>query len=612
MVPISGYRGKILRINLTEKEVKTEPLDEENARKFVGGSGLGAYYYYKFMEQKVVEALSPENILIFFTGPLTGLPTACSGRFSICSRSPLTGIWGEANSGGKFGPELKFAGYDGIIVEGKSESPVYIYINDEKIEIRNAYDYWGMGVFESQEKILQSLGDNTFKIACIGPAGENLVKFASIMNDGARAAGRTGLGAVMGSKMLKAIVVKGSNKHFSLPEEFKEVSQEAQDTIMKDFSTELSHDLGTAGYVDLAVDMYGDLPIRNWSQGTYENAFNISGATMSETILVGRKACYRCPIACGREVEIPEGKYKLPITKGPEYETIGAFGTNLLIDDLEALAYANYMANSYGIDTISAGATIGVFLDLVSNNAIPKEDLLDKLDYSFGNPDTLIKLLRIISYREGIGNLLAEGSKKLAEHYDQPDVSPQIAGLEVPYHDPRAFSGMAVHYLTSPRGACHLNGDAYLVLQGLIFPELGIDDIPNRFENKGIAKQMANIQSYRQLYNAMTICQFYNPPAKLVAKLLGIAMREDIVLEELILLGERIFALKRLINLKLGWKTEWEKIPQIMLQKLEGPTEGNIPDYETQLKEWYTYRNYDRNTGEPKTDELKRLELLNF
>ncbi len=612
MVLISGYRGKILRINLTEREVKTEPLDEENARKFVGGSGLGAYYYYKFIEQKVVEALSPENILIFFTGPLTGLPTACAGRFSICSRSPLTGIWGEANSGGKFGPELKFAGYDGIIVEGKSENPVYVYINDEKVEIRDAKDYWGMEVFESQEKILRDLEDDTFKIACIGPAGENLVKFASIMNDGARAAGRTGLGAVMGSKMLKAIVVKGSNKHFSLPEEFKEVSQEAQDIIMNDFSTELSHDLGTAGYVDLAVDMYGDLPIRNWSQGTYENAFKISGATMSETILVGRKACYRCPIACGREVEIPEGKYKLPKTKGPEYETIGAFGTNLLIDDLEALAYANYMANSYGIDTISAGATIGVLLDLVSKNVIPKGDLLDKLDYSFGNPEILIKLLRIISYREGIGNLLAEGSKKLAEHYNQPDVSPQIAGLEAPYHDPRAFSGMAVQYLTSPRGACHVNGDAYLVLQGMTFPELGIDDIPNRFENKGIAKQMANIQSYRQLYNAMTICQFYNPPATLVAKLLGMAMREDIVPEDLILLGERIFALKRLLNLKLGWKTEWEKIPSVMLQKLEGPTEGNIPDYETQLKEWYIYRNYDRNTGEPKTDELKRLELLSF
>ncbi len=608
-----GYRENILRVNLTTREISNEALDLEGAKLFVGGSGLGAFYYHKITENKTIAPLSPDNPLIFMTGPMTGLPTSCSGRFSICSRSPLTGFWGESNSGGFFGPELKFAGYDGIIIEGAADNPVYLHIEDGKVEIVDAEKYWGKGVFDCQKQLLEDLSNGSYKIACIGQAGENLVRYASIMNDDARAAGRTGLGAVMGSKNLKAIAVKGSNKNFKLPDEFKIKSQEAYDFIKEDFSVEMTRELGTSGFVDVAIDMYGDMPIRNWSESSFEGSFKISGATMAETILVGRKACYRCPIGCGRVVEITEGEYKLEKTKGPEYETLGAFGTNLKIDNLEALAFANYKANDYGMDTISAGTTIGLFLDLISKGFVAEKDIPSGIKCDFGNPETLLKFLDLITHRKDIGNFLAEGSKLLAERYHYLELAPQIAGLEAPFHDPRAFSSMAILYLTSPRGACHNHGDGYLVQQGIEYPEIGVNNLPeDRFENSGIAKQMVRLQSYRQLYNAMTICQFYNPPVSLVGELLGMAMNEEINTEKIIELGDRIYGIKRLINLKLGWKPELQKLPRVMKSRLDGPTEGNTPDITIQLKEWYEYRNYNLETGYPNKEELERLGLVSY
>jgi aldehyde:ferredoxin oxidoreductase len=265
------------------------------------------------------------------------------------------------------------------------------------------------------------------------------------------------------------------------------------------------------------------------------------------------------------------------------------------------------------MDTISAGTTIGLFLDLVSKGFVPEHDIPEDIDCEFGNPDTLLMLLELIAKREGIGNFLAEGSKLLAERYHYLELAPQVAGLEAPFHDPRAFSGMAILYLTSPRGACHTNGDSYMIQQGLSFPELGIDDLPNdRFENKGIAMQMARIQSYRGLYNAMSLCQFYNTKASFVAELLGLAMNQDFELDDLNLLGDRIFALKRLINLQLGWNPSLQVLPNVMRQRLEGPTEGHTPDIKIQLQEWYDFRNYDIETGYPREETLNRLGLDEF
>ncbi|MHA1630633.1 MAG: aldehyde ferredoxin oxidoreductase family protein [Candidatus Heimdallarchaeota archaeon] len=608
-----GIRGKLLKVNLTTQEITTEPLPLEIVQKFSGGSGLGAYLYYQFIKnlEVIPEAFASENPLYFLTGVLTGLPAYCTSRSTFCSRSPLTNIWGESNVGGKIGPALKFAGFDGVVITGAATEPTILVIDDGKARLSPAKTYWGKGTYEVQKQLTKDFKEEKIEVAVIGLAGENLVKYACIMTGNGRTAGRTGLGAVMGSKNLKAIVIKGTNTTFDLPSDFKEVSKQGLEECRDGFSFELLQEFGTAGNVDVALEMYGDMPIKNWSQGTIENAGDLSGITMAETILVGKKACYRCPIACGREIEIPTGPYKLPRIDGPEYETCASFGTNLGITDLEVVAYANVRANDLGMDTISAGETIAVLFDLVEKGVIPKKVLPANCKCTFGDDSSLITLLEVIAKREGIGDVLAEGSKFLAEKYKQAELAAQVNGLEAPYHDPRAFSGMALMYVTSPRGACHLNGDAYLTQQGQYFPEIDVEGIPDdRFANEGIVKALTNLQSYRQVYNAIGICQFYNPTATTIAQLLSLAQAQKISPEELIILGDRLFALKRLINLKLGWNPRNERLPRVMLQKLTGPTDGHVPDVQYQLKEWYSYRNYDQETGRPNKEKLEELGLL--
>jgi len=612
---MSGFRGTIIKVNLSKQIVTKEPLNLKNAKKFIGGSGLSAYYFYKDISKYKTppEPFNPLNPLLVMSGVLTGLPLFCASRTSICSRSPLTGIWGESNFGGYFGPDLKFAGYDGIIILGRSYKPTCLVIDDDSIDIIDALDYWGNGTFKTIKKIPKDLNSNKYQVICIGPAGENLVKYACIMTTGGRSAGRTGMGAIMGSKNLKAIAVKGSNKDFNLPKKFEDISKESHEAVKEDFMYGLLKELGTSGIVDVSLDMYGDMPIKNWSQGTFEKGNNLSGSIMKETIFTESSRCFNCPIGCGRKIKIPEGQYKLPETFGPEFETLASFGTNLLIGDLEAVSYANHIANDYGIDTISSGVVIGVLFYLIENKCVPKSDLPPDIKCSFGNPQALIALLRMITYRKGIGDLLAEGSKKLAQHYGKPEYAPHIAGLEAAFHDPRSFPGMGLMYVTSPRGGCHLDGDAYLAHQGLIFPEIGVIDLPeDRFENVGLAKPLINLQSYRQLFNALGVCQFYNSPAKYIAELLGIAIDEKIKTSDLITIGDRIFALKRIVNILLGWKPEWQKLPDIMLKRLDGPTEGNIPDINIQLKEWYHYRGYDFKTGKPSKKVLKHTGLLDL
>lgn len=612
---MSGFRGKILRIDLTNKKIKEEKLDINAAHEFLGGSGLAVHYYWHHIKNKkeIPEPLSAENPLIFLTGILTGLPSYCTARAVFCSRSPLTTIWGEANIGGKIGPRLKFAGYDGIIFEGKSEKPVYVSINDSKIEIKNAEAFWGKGTYDTLEIVRKEIGNKKAEVVCIGPAGENLVKYSCIMTHGGRAAGRTGMGAVMGSKNLKAIAVYGTNNKFDLPDEFALLSKDAYNSVKEDYAVEIFSEFGTSGYVDVALDHYGDMPIRNWSKGILENGGDLSGITMAETILTGKSTCYRCPIACGREIQIKKGKFKTNKTDGPEFETLASMGSNLSITDLEAVAFANIKANDFGIDTISTGGTIGVFFDLVEKGLIPKDDLPKNIRSKFGDVDSLLKLIELISYREGIGDTLAEGSRFLAKKYGRLDLAPQVAGLEAPYHDPRAFSGLAVMYVTSPRGACHLNGDAYFAQQGFIFPDIGVDNLPDDpSENEGVVKPLINLQSYRQIYNSIGMCQFFNPSASKMARLISIAIGKNISARDLLLIGDRIFGLKRILNLKLGWSPSLEFLPKVMLQKLEGPTKGSVPDVKIQLDLWYKYRNYNRKTGIPSKSELKRLNLEDY
>jgi aldehyde:ferredoxin oxidoreductase len=611
---MSGFRGKILRVNLSTKEITEENLDLQIARAFLGGSGLAAYYYWQKIKNldKIPEPFSSKNDLYFMTGVLTGLPSYSTPRSNFCARSPLTGIWGESNIGGKIGPFLKFAGFDGLIIEDIADHPVFLEINNSEVEIHDANDFWGLGTYETLEKISKSIGNSKSETVCIGPAGENLVKYANIMASGGRAAGRTGMGSIMGYKKLKAITIFGNNRKFDLPDEYDHLTKAAYDYVSKDYAVEIFSEFGTAGYVDAALEYFGDMPIKNWSKGTLEDGSKIAGTTMNETILIGKSTCYLCPISCGREIEIKKGKYKLK-KDGPEFETLASLGSNLMITNLEAVAYANCLANDLGMDTISAGATIGVLFDLVEKKIIPKRDLPKNVGCTFGDADSLMELLNLISKRDGIGNILADGSKALAEKYNKIELAPQVAGLEAPFHDPRAFCGLAIVYVTSPRGACHLNGDAYFAQQGVTFPEVGVSDFPSsRFDNEGVVKPLVKLQNYRQVFNAIGLCQFFNTPPNILAKQLSIAMNTTITLSDLILYGDRLFSLKRLINIKLGWDPSLEFLPKVMLQKLDGPTDGHVPNVQLQLKDWYKLRNYDRKTGKPSKEELKRLGLEKF
>lgn len=606
----------LIRINLDRNDITTETVPPELIQKYFGGSGLSAYLYYEeiIRYERPPDPLSANNPLIIMNGILTGLPFYSSSRMSICSRSPLTTIWGESNIGGHFGPILRHAGYYGIIITGRSPKPIRINIDDNEVSLQDASEYWGMGTYETIERVSDKSSSKKCQTLCIGPAGENQVSYACIVGNKGRTAGRTGMGAVMGSKNIKAIVVKSSrsSRNLSTPD-ISELSKESLKEVKDGFMYELLNELGTAGNVDLALDMYGDMPIKHWSQGTYEHGANLSGASMSETILTGKSACYRCPIACGREIEIKQGPFQLKKTDGPEYETLASFGTNLLIDDLEAVSFANHKANDLGLDTISSGSVISLLIHFIEKGVIDKSVLPKEISGTYGDVDSLLKLLNSIAYRKGIGDLLAKGTKHLAEYYGRPEDAPQVAGLEAAYHDPRAFSGMGLMYVTSPRGACHLNGDAYLAQQGLTFPEIGVDDLPDdRFANSGIAKSLVNLQSYRQVYNAIGICQFYSPPATIIAQLLGKVLATPLEPMEIITIGERLFAIKRIINKMLGWKVEWQRLPKIMLKSLDGPTEGNVPDVQIQLKEWYELKEYDINTGMPSIDILKRLSLQNL
>jgi len=604
---IGGYIGKILEVNLSPLKIRERELDLTGAKSFLGGSGLACWLIYHLVS-KETDPLSPQNPLIFMTGPLTGTAAPSCGRYVVCAKSPLTNIWGESNAGGYFGPKLKFAGYDGIIFTGKTDTPIYLAILNGKAEIKDARHLWGKNVYETQRLIAEEIGDRRVSIACIGPAGEKGVLYASVMNDGGRAAGRTGMGAVMGAKNLKAIAVMGWGKiPLAQEQDFKQVAKEAHKIVKGDLSTKTLHEWGTGGYVTLGQEL-GDMPNKYFTQGFFETG-GINGVKMAETILTKRYRCYGCPIGCGRVIKVDSGKYASPETEGPEYETLAAFGSLILNDDLEAVAYANYLCNLYGLDTISCGSTIAFAIYLYEMGVItPKESQGMKLRW--GDMDTVIKLIELIAQRKGLGNILAGGVKRLSRRYGMERQAAEVKGLEIPFHDPRAFFGMAVCYATSPRGACHLQGDIYEVDMGIEIPELGI--IPDdRFNNKGKAIIAARIQDWRAVYNSLIMCHFCNLSPQMIIGLLTSATGWRFTIDELQRLGERIFNLKRAFNNKLGIKRKDDYLPPIILQPLnEGGTEGKIPDIHKQLREYYKHRGWDWRTGKPVKGKLKELGLL--
>jgi len=603
-----GYRGKILKIDLSSKNVSEMPLDEKMARNFIGGAGLACRILYDMVD-KETDALGPDNPLLFLTGPFCGTMVPTGSKTSVCSKSPYTGIWAHSTVGGHLGADIKFAGYDGIMITGESDTPVYILIENDKTEIRDATHLWGKDTQVVGETLKEETGHKNAGIARIGIAGENLVKYATIIVDNFRAAGRTGMGAVMGSKKLKALVIHGTDRKVPVKEAQKitDYSIELNEDKKEDPTFKMYSDLGTAGYVDMASLMYGSLPAGYYTVSDFDS-YNLSGTSIRETILVGKKACFRCPIGCGRVINVKEGKYATGEFAGPELEVTGTMGTLLLNDDAEALAYANKQLGLYGIDTISGGNTIAFAYYLFKEGKITAEDL-DGITPEWGEVDSALALIEKIAKREGVGDLMAEGSLAFGEKFGVPELAAQVNGLELPQHDPRGFSGMAIAYATSPRGACHMTADMYNVQMGQTNEALQIES-NDRFDNEAVIT--ARHQDYRCITNSAILCNFYPALAEEIVELFKLVTGWDYSVDELALTGERIFTMMRLMNLKLGYDTRNEKLPEIILRPLEGATEGHVPNVEEQLETWYKFREWDRKSGAPSSEKLSKLGLDNL
>ncbi|TFG04736.1 MAG: aldehyde ferredoxin oxidoreductase [Promethearchaeota archaeon] len=614
---MNGYLNKLLYVNLTDLKIESVPLDNQITRKFVGGAGLACRLMYDMVERST-DPLGPENPLFFMTGPLTGTSVPTTGRTIIAAKSPLTRIWGESACGGTFAAWLRFAGYDGIVVEGQAKNSVYLLISEGKTELKDASFLWGKDTFETQKLLEKELNDEGVRVMCIGPAGENKVKFASIVHPdrGRKAvAGRTGLGAVMGSKKLKAIVIQVGKAEIPVadPEGLKTQAKEMAKTTMENFASQMFQALGTAGYVDMANAM-GDLSSKYFTVGDNADAYNLSGATMQEKILIKNTGCYRCPIRCGREVEIKEGKYQMPPSPGPEYESIGALGTNLLIGDLNAVTYLTLLCDKLGMDTISCGVTIGFAIYAFEKSLLSTAET-GGLELSWGDAELVEKLLQLIATRQEFGDLLAEGARGLAEKFEiSQDEVATVKGLEVPFHDPRAYHGMALTYAFSTRGACHNHADHYLATIGNIGPgvyPLGVEST-DRFQSEGKAKSVAVLEDYRALYSSLIMCSFVNPPPEQVINALNCALGTNYDIPAIKRIGERILTMKRLFNLKMGLTAADDRLPKIILEPLEGGQDKHVPDLELMFQEYYAVRNWDRSTGKPSRDKLKELELEEF
>ncbi len=601
-----GYMGRLLAVDLTKGEISDQPLSQAYAQDLLGGSGLAARYLYDLIGPDT-DPLGPDNPLLLMTGPLVGTSAPACGRHTFSARSPLTGIWGEANSGGFVGAELRFAGYDGVIVKGRAEAPTYLTIVDGEASLHDAAHLWGLDCYDTQERIKRDIDQPKARVACIGPAGENQVLYAAIMNDHGRAAGRAGLGAVMGSKNLKAIAVRGdSSAPLADPDGFHQAAREAVRLVRNDFMSETFRAGGTAVYMDMGI-MLGDVPARYWTAGKFDAASALSGSVMAETILQGPIACFRCPIACGRRTTLKETEYAVAEVDGPEYETVVAFGSLLFSSDLEAATYANHLCNRFGLDTISAGSTIALAYLLYDQGVITNADT-GGLPLEWGDMEAAIALIEQIALRRGLGELLALGAKRFAAHFDASDLAVHVKGMEMPMHDVRAFSGMALSYATSPRGACHLQSDMYLVDMGGAIPELEI--MPDgRFKTRGKARTVALHQDWRSLYNAMIMCHFAAPPARLIADLLQAATGWDRSPQEWLRLGERAFVVKRALNCRLGARRGDDRLPQLVLRPLSGGGHRRTPRVDRLLKDYYAYREWDWDTGKPTARKLAKLGM---
>ena len=594
----------ILKIDLSTENTEEFHIPEKWEKDFLGGASLAARILYSTLT-KELDALSPEAPLLFLMGPMTGTSGPTTGRFVICGKGPATGLWAESNIGGFWGPELRAAGYDGLWITGKASEPVYLWLNGSKLEVRSAAHLWGMNTYTTQDKVKEEVGEKSARVCVIGPAGEKQVLFSSIMCDHGRMAGRTGMGAVMGSKNLKAIAVHGENEIpiFDIAK-YKSLRSEANRKLRDDNEAKIIREVGTAGAANYA-EYLGALPVKYYSRGSFENIDNVSGSKMTEAILVGRSACQGCVIACGRVVKLPKDSTK---HKGPEHETMVGFGANLLNDNLEAIVDMGELCDRYGMDTISTSNTIGLAFHLYEKGIVTKADT-GGVELKWGDVDAIEQLIRLIGTREGIGDLLARGSKRFGAHFNAEDEAVQVNGLEVAYHDPRGVSGMALSYATSPRGACHNQSDYFFVDWGHSQEKIGIEFM-SRHAQAEKAANVAKHQDWRTMFNAIVICIFANVEPDEQVELINAACGLNWTIADLMKAGERAWNLKRAINNRMGLNAGNDKLPKALLEPFaDGGSAGFVPDLKEMLLAYYSARGWDVRTGMPLREKLVELGL---
>ncbi len=609
---MGGFIGRIIEVDLTSGEIGHTALEESLFRSYLGGAGLAARIFRDRVSPEV-EPLDPDNLLIVMAGLLSGTSFTGTGRFSVAARSPLTGLWGEGNCGGSFGPALKFAGYDGIVFRGKADKPVYLFIEGDTVELRDASHLWGKDTYQTHEWLESNLAEGkSVRSLTIGPAGENLVPLACMVNEMGSVIGRCGLGAVAGSKNLKTIAVRGGGKvAYADPEKAKELNKELVEKLKKSLLADTLHELGTNGALDSGM-LSGDVPIKNWSVGEWLEALDtLNSFYYNDHILVKIVGCYACSVRCKRVVKVEEGPYAMQEHAGPEYETVCMMGTNLMNPSLEAVAKVNDQCNRLGMDTIAMGGVLAACMEAQERGLLSKEE--SGLDFSWGNMDAALEAVRMTAYREGFGERMAVGSRRLAESLGAPELSVHVRGLDFPAHDPRGFHGYGLGYAMGTRGACHLNSVNLLVEGGMAsWPEIGLKGPFTGMTSKGKAELTWKALAVGQVFNSLPMCEFIGAFLNLTDEVEMIRATtgwDDFTLDEMMECGWRIWYLKRLMLNAWGSGANDDVLPpKALTPTKEGANAGSVPDMERMRSELYELAMLDEE-GRPKPEALEKYGL---
>lgn len=612
---MKGWNGKVLRIDLSAASASVEDLDRTIAEQYIGGLGLGTKYLYDEVDP-AVDPLGPDNKLFFATGPLTGTGAPGANRYMLVTKSPLTGGVANSSAAGDFANAIKYAGFDMVVVEGVSQAPVFVSIDDGRVTFHDAAGLWGQDTEQTERAVIAATAPDA-KVASIGPAGENLVRFACVMNDMGRAAGRSGVGAVMGSKRLKALAVRGTGGiKVADGDRFMETVRGCYASLTDPY-VEHFHKHGTPGVLQL-VNAYGGLPTKNFRFGTNKHAEDISGERLAETLSVRTRmgmACPACPVACGRVSRVAAGDHA-GVGAGPEYETVGMFGSSCYTNDLEAVTRANFICNQAGMDTITMGASIACAMEMYELGLIPEADIGFPLP--FGDGEAMVKLVEMTARREGFGELLAEGSHRMAEHYGHAEFSMSAKKQEFASYDPRAIQSMALAYATEPRGGCHIRGEAqdysiYSVVHWHITKDRGIEEPLDPLDTDH-PEYVVELQDWFRLIDSGGLCNFMfylgmdeDQLRDLIEAATGMDMGGH---PGLMRIGARIFNLEVLFNRRAGVSADADTLPPRMLEEPlpDGPGKGLVAELGKMLPPYYAYRGWDEH-GALTPDKAAELGL---